>query len=155
MRVGLGVLLVPVMGFITATAQAPSKFDCNSYLTQRRAGAIEPAPADVSGNSWCLPPAGLNPPGVMTLRFAGTVTVLLQRLEPYVDRPIVDATGLSGNLEWVLTFASRLNAPATGAPAEAPVLFTALQDQLGLKLEPRQAPVEVLVVDSVQLPAAD
>jgi uncharacterized protein (TIGR03435 family) len=78
------------------------------------------------------------------------VSVLTQRLEPSVDRPVVDATGLSGNFEWDVTFAAGPN-----APADVSQIFTALQDQLGLKLETRQAPVEVLVVDSVALPTPD
>ena len=54
------------------------------------------------------------------------------------------------NLEWVVSFAPGLN-----ASADVPGIFTALQDQLGLKLEKREAPVEVLVVDSVELPTPD
>ena len=76
--------------------------------------------------------------------------VLIQRVQPYVDRPIIDATGLAGNYEWMLSGAFGPN-PSPDAPG----IFTALQDQLGLKLETRQAPVEVLVVDSVQLPTPD
>ena len=37
-------------------------------------------------------------------------------------------------------------------PTECPSLFTALQEQLGLRLDPQQAPVEILVVDAVRLP---
>jgi uncharacterized protein (TIGR03435 family) len=134
---------------------APSEFDCNAYLAQRRAGGTAPEPVDATGHSWCLAPADLGRPGVMVLRFAGTVTVLLQRLEPYVDRPIVDATGLSGNFEWLLTFARVPNSAVASGSGDAPELFTAVQEQLGLKLEARQAPVEVLAVDSVELPTSD
>ena len=125
----------------------PSTFDCETYLAQRRTGGAAPEPVDAGGDSWCLPPADMRRPGVFILRFAGPVRLLMQRMQPYVDRPIVNATGLSENLEWVMTFAW-----GPSAPADAPEIFTALQEQLGLKLEPRQAPVEVLVVDSVELP---
>jgi uncharacterized protein (TIGR03435 family) len=125
----------------------PSKFDCQAWLAQRRAGGVAPEPVDRRGDSWCLYPIDMRSP---MERFAGPVRVLIQRVQPYVDRPIVDATGLSGNFEWMLSVASAAN-----PSADVPGIFTALQDQLGLKLETRQAPVDVLVVDSVQLPTPD
>ena len=125
----------------------PSKFDCQAWLTQRRAGGVAPEPVDARGDSWCL--YLINPNGPLE-RFAGPVRVLTQRVQPFVDRPIIDATGLSGNYEWTMK-----GAWGPTPPADAPGIFTALQDQLGLKLETRQAPLEVLVVDSVQLPTPD
>ena len=127
-----------------------SKFDCQTYLAQRRAGGTAAAPVDAKGNSWCLAPIDQSRPGVTNLRFAGPVLLLMQRVQPYVDRPVVNDTGLSGNVEWILRFSS-----GPDAPADAPGIFTALPDQLGLKLEARQGPVEVLVVDSVELPTPD
>jgi uncharacterized protein (TIGR03435 family) len=130
---------------------ARSKFDCQAYLAERRAGRAAEEPVDAHGNSWCLFQGSMiAPPDVMILRFAGPVRVLGQRLQPYVERPVVDATGLSGNVEWDLRFAW-----GPDAPADVPAILTALQEQLGLKLEPRQAPVDVLVVDSVELPTPD
>ena len=70
-----------------------------------------------------------------------------------IGRPVVDQTGLKGrydfNLQWT-TDESQLNAP--DAP---PGIFTAIQEQIGLKLEPVKAPVEVLVVDKVERPGAN
>ena len=70
---------------------------------------------------------------------------LLSRFE--TERPIIDQTGLRGpyrvKLEW--TLAGQLE-PADAAAA--PALFTAIDEQLGLKLEARKGPVEVLIVDS-------
>lgn len=131
---------------------APSRFDCQPYVAQRNAGRAIEEPVDANGVGWCNPLNENGPmvAGVMVARRAGPVSVLAQRLQPYVDRPIVDATGLSGHYEWDLRYAARPD-----APADFPTLFTALQEQLGLKLEPRQAPVEVLVVDHVEVPAPD
>ena len=130
---------------------AASKIDCEEYLAQRRAGSAAAEPVDATGTGWCLSlfaPADLILAGISRWRFAGPIRLLSQRLQPNVDRPIVDATGLSGNFEWVLTF----TVGGSNASADVAGLFTAVQEQLGLRLEPREAPVDVLVIDSVEMP---
>jgi uncharacterized protein (TIGR03435 family) len=77
-----------------------------------------------------------------------------------VGRFVVDKTGLEGRWDFVITFTPEQPIGAAGnAPApvdrNAPVLLTALQEQLGLKLEPAKGPVEVLVIDSVERPTPD
>ena len=66
-----------------------------------------------------------------------------------VDRPVLDRTGLKGNYAFELKFAAPQN--TTPAP-DRPQFTTALQEQLGLKLEAARAPVDVLVIDSVERP---
>jgi uncharacterized protein (TIGR03435 family) len=130
---------------------SPSKFDCDAYSRQRLSGGTPEEPMDARGNSWCRYPLDRRRPGVENgMRMAGPVRLLIERTEPFVERPIVDATGLSGNVEWILTFGW-----GTNAPTDVPDLFTALQEQLGLRLVARQAPVEVLVIDHVEKPTPD
>jgi uncharacterized protein (TIGR03435 family) len=79
-----------------------------------------------------------------------TMAGFADTLESDVDRPVIDMTGLEGTYDIRLEFAS---APpvafAAGSPdPQAPELFTALTEQLGLRLESRRGPVDVLVVDS-------
>jgi uncharacterized protein (TIGR03435 family) len=71
-------------------------------------------------------------------------------------RPVVDRTGLSGPYDIQLLFAPD---PIPGRGADAPALpngrpsiFTALQEQLGLKLQPGNQPEDVLVIDRVSHP---
>ena len=79
------------------------------------------------------------------------------------SRPVVDRTGLSGDFVVSVEFAepgagSHLGPPAPGAgapPPDAPSLFTALQEQLGLKLDSRREPTEVLVIDRAEQPSPD
>jgi uncharacterized protein (TIGR03435 family) len=54
------------------------------------------------------------------------------------DRPVVNMTGLAGNYEFTLTWTP----DETSAP-----LFQALKQQLGLKLESRRLPINILVID--------
>jgi uncharacterized protein (TIGR03435 family) len=61
-------------------------------------------------------------------------------------RPVLDKTGLRGSYKMTLDWA-RDNAPAGNDAATLPSLFTALQEQLGLKLESTKGSVEMLVVD--------
>jgi uncharacterized protein (TIGR03435 family) len=79
-----------------------------------------------------------------------TMAAFARTLELDVDRPVIDMTGLDGTYDIRLEFASASPiALAPGAPdPQAPELFTALTEQLGLRLESRRGPVDVLVVDS-------
>jgi uncharacterized protein (TIGR03435 family) len=79
-------------------------------------------------------------------------------------KPVTDKTGLAGNFDFDLTWTpdeSQFVAMGIRAPAAAdnpnapPELFTALQEQLGLKLEPQKIPAEVLVIDRVERPSAN
>lgn len=80
----------------------------------------------------------------------------VQRLT--LDRPVVDQTGLTGRYNMQLQF-TRGDPAALGMsqiPDNAPPnLFTAVQEQLGLKLEATKAPVDVMVIDHVEKPSPD
>jgi len=77
-----------------------------------------------------------------------------------VDRPVLDDTGLKGSYSFKLAWSEdkRIGPGAAtrteaSDPAEAPSIFTALQETLGLKLESRKAPIEVLVIDRIERPS--
>jgi bla regulator protein blaR1 len=78
-----------------------------------------------------------------------------------LDRPVVDRTGLAGRYDFTLTwtpdetqFASMgIKVPPPAPDATAPGLFTAVQEQLGLKFDPTKAPVDVIVIDRVEHPS--
>jgi len=82
----------------------------------------------------------------------------LSRVAGIGDRVVVDYTGLKGNYDFELKF-ERDSSPQAGAeiaePAtrrEGPAIFTALQEQLGLRLESRKAPVEFFIIDRGEKP---
>jgi uncharacterized protein (TIGR03435 family) len=73
-------------------------------------------------------------------------------------RIVVDRTGLTGTWQFVLTFVPEQRIGTDEPPLadpNAPSFFTALQEQLGLKLESAKAPVEVTVIDSIEKPTED
>ena len=83
---------------------------------------------------------------------------LLQRA--IVDRPVVDRTGLTGHYDYDLDWApdeTQFGGDVTSASTTAPTppLFTALQQQLGLRLEPTRLPISTLTIDSAQKPSAN
>ncbi|HEV1287836.1 MAG TPA: TIGR03435 family protein [Bryobacteraceae bacterium] len=77
--------------------------------------------------------------------FAGT----LSRLQE-LDRPVIDATGLKGVFNFTLDYSPGDAAPSDNA---GPSIFTALTEQLGLKLEAGKGPVDILVIDHVERPS--
>jgi uncharacterized protein (TIGR03435 family) len=78
-----------------------------------------------------------------------------------LDRPVIDKTGIAGVFDFHLDFApddtSASRHPDGGAadPAGGPSLFTALQEQLGLRLDPTRGPAEFLVIDRVERPSGN
>ena len=78
------------------------------------------------------------------------MTDLAATLSGWAGRRVVDDTRLKGAFDFDFSFT-----PETGADTSGPSLFTALQEQLGLKLEPRRIPANVLVVDAIERPTPD
>jgi uncharacterized protein (TIGR03435 family) len=73
-----------------------------------------------------------------------------------LDRPVIDRTGIGGLFDIHLEFSGLDNSTAPGGiDSTAPSVFTAVQEQLGLKLSPDKGPVEVLVIDHVEKPSAN
>ncbi len=108
-----------------------------------------------------LPGFGGRGPGAVGVRNS-TMAEFASFLQARVlDRPVVDQTDLTGKfdftLEWrpdVSQVAAGPNAPKLPPEVEArPDLFTAIQEQIGLKLEAKKTPVQVYVIDQVQKPS--
>jgi uncharacterized protein (TIGR03435 family) len=69
-----------------------------------------------------------------------------------IPRPVIDETGLNGTFDFTLDWVPEFNAPSD---ASGPNFREGLKEQLGLKLEPRQGPVDILVIDRVEHPSAN
>ena len=77
------------------------------------------------------------------------------RLADLLGVPVVDTTETTGNFDFSLKWtpdAMQANAPVSDS-SQGPSIFTALQEQLGLKLEARKLPTGVLVIDHVAPPS--
>jgi uncharacterized protein (TIGR03435 family) len=97
--------------------------------------------------------------GRMRLHIAGsddTLGILARELAQLLGRPVLNQTGLSGRYDLSLRWApDDVAVSASSSPDLPPDIFTAIQEQLGLKLESTKAPVPVLVIDSVNKPSAN
>jgi len=85
-----------------------------------------------------------------------TLALLAGELAQTLGRPVLDNTGIAGRYDLTLKWTPDDGPPPmlNGEPdTSAPNLFTAIQEQLGLKLEPTKAPVPVLVVDHAEMPS--
>ena len=108
-----------------------------------------------------LPQAGISSNcGVMKGTRARMTTLSLV-LSRQLQHPVVDRTNLTGMYDFDMTFAPESScgagqpdngAPAAEAPLDRPSIFTAIQEQLGLKLESIRGPVELAVIDRVEKP---
>lgn len=121
------------------------------------APATRPNQAPLTGGSTCTPRIG---PGLIDLHGA-TMAQFVGLLPRFVDRVVRDQTALSERLDlqlkWTPAPGEWIAPPIPGvaeAPApDGPSIFTAIQEQLGLRLESSRGPVEVLVIDSAQQPS--
>jgi uncharacterized protein (TIGR03435 family) len=82
-----------------------------------------------------------------------SMAALANHLTGVVNRVVIDRTGLTGNYDVDLQYTPDVRLPPT--TSDLPSIFTAVQEQLGLKLESTTGPVDVLVIDHVEHPTED
>jgi bla regulator protein blaR1 len=138
-------------------ALKPASGDCSPEAFAKRPG--QPPAAPGGAPQVCGMAQG---PG--RIRFGGyPLTLFANNISNRVGRQVVDRTGLSGNWDFELAFAAELPPGAQLPPGvepppadpDAPNLFTAIQEQLGLKLEATKGPVDVYVIERIEKPTPD
>jgi uncharacterized protein (TIGR03435 family) len=142
------------------TRQVPAYSLVVARLDRRLGPQMRPSPADCDALSAAFRVSGA-PPGPNAPvcgrrsgegRVWGTgilVSELIASLIPSAGRPIVDATGLTGRFDLDLKWTP------DPVSADGVSLFTAIRDQLGLRLEPTSAPMEVLIIERAERPAQE
>jgi uncharacterized protein (TIGR03435 family) len=131
----------------TSAGLAPSKIDCDAVTAARRENRTADIPAPPNGAPACGFGSSYGPEGV-TLRFGGApLSRLGESLSVPDNRIVLDRTGLAGGYEFTLTYTQQ---PEPGDDKAS--LFTALEEQLGLKLVPDRAPLQVLAIDHIERP---
>jgi uncharacterized protein (TIGR03435 family) len=135
-------------------------------------------PASLYGNAVAIPPASERgsapspPPGRGTNMFIGrdgemiltaksvSIANLLGILSQQLGRQILDRTGLKGTYDFTLQYTPEKSIPGLQGPGDTPPpdssgtsIFTAIQEQLGLRLESTKGPVDVIVIDHIEKPS--
>ena len=126
-----------------------SELDCDAIQAARRAGSKEPVPSTSNG----APACGMSMRGTtgMEVMLGGRpLSTLASSFGTGPGRVVIDKTGLKGNYDVTLRYMPQ---PTPNPPPdEPPSLFTALEEQLGLKLQADRAPLRVLVIDHIEKP---
>lgn len=104
-------------------------------------------------------------PGVLVVKNMTMLDFANGMQRAIMDRPVVDQTGIKGSYDFTLNWTPdesqfiplgwRFTPPSADDPAAQPNLFTAIQTQLGLKLESVKTMVRVLVIDHIEEPSAN
>lgn len=127
-----------------------STTDCTARrAAQLRGETVPPLPPTSNG----LPPCSARTSGG-TLTAAGRdMAYLVRSIQGVTGRMVIDRTGVAGDYDFTLEFA--LERPGGPGVDDKPNIFTALQEQLGLKLESARGQVEFVVVDHIERPISD
>lgn len=124
-----------------------SKIDCELFW---RSGAKPPPPEPAAPGMRTVQTCGMRGAPGNLVASAANLIVLTGNLSGMTRRIVEDRTGLTGAFDIDLSWA-----PEGSTDTSQPSIFTALQEQLGLKLESTRAPVEMLVIDSIARPGPD
>ena len=114
--------------------------------------APEGSPGDKSPNG--VERGGVTVYNTQLTAHAVSLGILANMLGDRLHRTVADKTGLTGKYDLLLEWAPEDDQDASSESSAAP-FFTALQEQLGLKLQSSKGPVDTLVVDHVQMPSED
>ena len=155
---------IPVFNLVVARADrrlgpkmTPAAYDCPAANAARARGeAPPPPPAPVGDKPVCG--ARTNPGRMLVGGYA--VADFVRNLGGFAGRPVIDRTGLTGAYDYELTWTPDEPPPPGVQPPpwydpNGPSLQTAVQEQLGLKLEATTGPYEVLVIDAAEKPSED
>ncbi|HUK32638.1 MAG TPA: TIGR03435 family protein [Vicinamibacterales bacterium] len=154
--------LVMMKPGVPGPALKPSATDCVAQANARRGGPPPGGPRAPPGPNDPFPCGLMGMPGM--IRMGGMpIAQITQMLTGQAGRLVFDRTGLTGTWDLMLRFAAEQRGgqpppPGVNLPPvdpDAPSLFTALQEQLGLKLESTKSPVDVTVIDRVEHPTDD
>jgi uncharacterized protein (TIGR03435 family) len=131
--------------------------DDDEYLRQPTAASTSRGPA---GSQPCAT-VFFTPPRRMSIRSAPFDIIVRFLQNTVADRVVLDRTGLTGTFTMDVDYSLDQPPQPQGAPAptpleqNAPSLFTAIQEQLGLKLDSTKGPVTVIVIDRAERPTED
>jgi len=136
-----------------------SATDCDLVMAQRRAEAEtarlsgKPYQPVFSPSSGALPACTFRPVGTVT-EGEIQISALPAILRGLAGRPVVDKTGLTGSYHLTLNAGPAVlgTSDATTSPGDTPSVFTAVEEQLGLKLVPSRAVLPVLFIDRFDRP---
>jgi uncharacterized protein (TIGR03435 family) len=128
-----------------------STLDCEAITAASLAGRPIEAPLPANG----APPCGMMAGGGRLALGGQSMEALARSISGAAGRYVVDRTGLTGNYEVTLRYAGQAVNGAERPAEELPSIFTALQEQLGLKLESDKAELRILVVDRIERPIED
>ena len=123
-----------------------------ALVLARNDGRLGPQLRRSTADCVATPPACRTSVGSDIRATGQALTALAGTLPQFVSRRVFDRTGLSGLFDFELRFSDTDPAVAGG---DLPSIFTALQEQLGLKLEPTRGPAEVIVIDRIARPTED
>lgn len=136
-----------------------SEHNCSEYKaiwSKNNTPASEKVPPrDTRNRPLCVPSDDRPPLDSRQISDAGPISHLIASLGGVLDRPLLDGTQLRGNFEWRLTFKAAPVAVVQRPDSDdsaSPSLPVAMRQQLGLQLEQRTGPIDVLVIDSVEMP---
>jgi uncharacterized protein (TIGR03435 family) len=138
---------VPAYAMVLAGKLGPT-LKAHTGNCDRESNGIVPPPG--SPTSHCVTVANRTPSSATVLGTGITMDTLARNLSNAAGRTVVDRTGLSGIYDVELAFT-----PEPSPETPGPSLFTAVQEQLGLRLEAERAPIRVLVIDAVERPTPD
>ena len=125
--------------------------DCEALRASGKLASL-PAPRTVEELATPRPCTASQGPGMLAAGIR-TLDFLTRALAGELRAPVIDRTGLSGNFNIALRW--NPDPTSTGVDAPFPTLLTALQEQLGLRLESGRDTIDVLVIDGLERPTID
>lgn len=94
-----------------------------------------------------------DPRGIAIVAHGASIANLVGMLQFHLHKSVIDQTGITGTYNFTLQFHGALSDMETDDESKWPPIETAIQEQLGLQLKDTKAPLQVLVIDHIEMPS--